>query len=197
MMTTMEETNPANANPEPGGVGSQSLPWIHFKATLLVVAEFIALQLVAIGMTTGIYSLIPFLDAGFERNFNHWMRAFQILSPTLTISGGAAIVLSSYIFHKIAQEAQQRAAQAEKHAAETEKRAAETEKRAAEERKLIAEERRRIAEEERRIAEEEKRAAEERAARAEADIGELRTELAELRAQLAERPPRRRRRSLR
>ena len=133
-------------DPGSGDVGPKSLPLLHFKATLLIVSEFIALQLVAGGITTGIYSLIPLLDAGYERHFDHWMRAFQILSPTLTISGGAAIVLSSYIFHKMAQEAQHRAAEAEKRVAEERTRAAVAEDRAASAETAISELRAELAE---------------------------------------------------
>ena len=99
------------ANSPPRSPGTESLLWVHAKATLVVVLEFIALQLVAVGLATGIYSLIPLLDLGFNRGFDDWMRAFQILSPTLSISGGAAIVLSSYFFHKLAREADQRTAE--------------------------------------------------------------------------------------
>ena len=114
-MTTNRETRDATAGatPQSGRPGTEPLLWTHAKATLVVVLEFTALQLVAVGLSTGIYSLIPLLDLDFERRFDDWMRAFQILSPTLSISGGAAIVLSSYFFHKLAREADQRANKAE------------------------------------------------------------------------------------
>ena len=111
---TRDETDRANSPPR--SPGTEPLMWAHAKATLVVVLEFIALQLVAVGLATGIYSLIPLLDFEFNRGFNDWMRAFQILSPTLSISGGAAIVLSSYFFHKLAREADQRAAEANQRA---------------------------------------------------------------------------------
>ena len=119
---TRDETDRANSPPR--SPGTEPLMWAHAKATLVVVLEFIALQLVAVGLATGIYSLIPLLDFEFNRGFNDWMRAFQILSPTLSISGGAAIVLSSYFFHKLAREADQRAAEANQQAAEANQRAA-------------------------------------------------------------------------
>ena len=125
-MTTNPEARDeiAGANPPPSASGTESLVWVHTKATLVVVLEFIALQVVAVGLATGIYSLIPLLDLEFNRGFDDWMRAFQILSPTLSISGGAAIVLSSYFFHKLAREADQRAAEANQQAAEANQRAA-------------------------------------------------------------------------
>ncbi len=122
--STKANGSPAVANSPPRNAGSESLIWVHVKATLVVLLEFIALQLVAVGLASGIYSLIPLLDLDFQRGFDDWMRAFQILSPTLSISGGAAIVLSSYFFHKLAREADQRAAEANHQAAEANQRAA-------------------------------------------------------------------------
>ena len=129
--STKANGSPAVANPPPNNTGSESLIWVHVKATLVVLLEFIALQLVAVGLASGIYSLIPLLDLDFQRGFDDWMRAFQILSPTLSISGGAAIVLSSYFFHKLAREADQRAAEANQQAAEANQQAAEANQRAA------------------------------------------------------------------
>ena len=129
--STQTNVSPAAANPPSNNAGSESLIWVHVKATLVVLLEFIALQLVAVGLASGIYSLIPLLDWDFERGFDDWMRAFQILSPTLSISGGAAIVLSSYFFHKLAREADQRAAEANQQAAEANQQAAEAHQRAA------------------------------------------------------------------
>ena len=122
--TTKANGSPVVDNPPPNNTGSDSLIWVHVKATLVVLLEFIALQLVAVGLASGIYSLIPLLDLDFQRGFDDWMRAFQILSPTLSISGGAAIVLSSYFFHKLAREADQRAAEANQQAEEANQRAA-------------------------------------------------------------------------
>lgn len=140
-MTTNAETGDetAGAKRRPGYSGSESLIWVHVKATLVVVLEFIALQLVAVGLTSGIYSLIPLLDSEFKRGFDDWMRAFQILSPTLSISGGAAIVLSSYFFHKQAREADQRAAEANHRAAVAEAAVAELRAEVAELRAELAE----------------------------------------------------------
>ena len=129
--STQTNVSPAVANPPSNNAGSESLIWVHVKATLVVLLEFIALQLVAVGLASGIYSLIPLLDWDFQRGFDDWMRAFQILSPTLSISGGAAIVLSSYFFHKLAREADQRAAEAHQQAAEANQQVAEAKQRAA------------------------------------------------------------------
>ena len=168
---TKANGSPAVAHPPPSNTGSESLIWVHVKATVVVLLEFIALQLVAVGLASGIYSLIPLLDPEFQRGFDDWMRAFQILSPTLSISGGAAIVLSSYFFHKLAREADQRAVEANRQAVEANQQAVEANQQAAE--------------------------ANQRAAVAEAAIEQLEAELAELRSERADRPARRRRRALR
>ena len=91
----------------PPGFG---LLWSHIVAALLV--EFSLLQAVAMGLTTVVYLIAPELDAKVQPGFAEWIRVFQIVSPTLTLSGGAAIVISSYIYAKKAQEYYDVAAQA-------------------------------------------------------------------------------------
>ena len=86
-----------------GSGGLASLVGWHAAVTLLLVTEFILLQAVAVGITTVVYSLIPALDAGAQPSFDDWRRLFQVVSPTLTISGGAGIVLSSILFARQAQ----------------------------------------------------------------------------------------------
>ena len=160
--------------------------------------EFTALQLVAVGLSTGIYSLIPLLDLDFARTFDDWMGAFQILSPTLSISGGAAIVLSSYFFHKLAREADQRADAANQDAAEAKQHAAVAIQNAAEAKQRADQaERERAAERELRLA------AEQREASLAATLATVQSDLAEMKArqeaqaEQARVPSRRRRRSLR
>lgn len=101
----------------------QGLLWSHIAATLLTAAEFILLQAIAIGLTTGVYLMAPVLDAGADPKFADWIRVFQIVSPTITITGGAAIVISSYIYAKKAQEYYDFAAQAAERAAQSDARA--------------------------------------------------------------------------
>lgn len=109
--------------------GLASLVVTHVSITLLIIVEFILLQAVAVGVTTVVYSLIPALDAGARPSFDDWRRIFQVVGPTVTVSGGAGIVLSSIIFHWQAQKERQRAeairleAQAEVHTAREEARA--------------------------------------------------------------------------
>ena len=93
----------------PNGGGLASLVVTHVSITLLIIVEFILLQAVAVGVTTVVYSLIPALDAGARPSFDDWRRIFQVVGPTVTVSGGAGIVLSSIIFHWQAQKERQRA----------------------------------------------------------------------------------------
>lgn len=93
----------------PNGGGLASLVVTHVGITLLIIVEFVLLQAVAVGVTTVIYSLIPALDVSARPSFEDWRRIFQVVGPTVTVSGGAGIVLSSIIFHWQAQKERQRA----------------------------------------------------------------------------------------
>ena len=63
----------------------------------VVLLELALLQLFAIGATTGIYHLAPQLDVGSPRGFRDWLTILQVVSATLTLPGGAAIVLSIWL----------------------------------------------------------------------------------------------------
>ena len=103
-----------------------SLVGWHVAVTLLLVTEFILLQAVAVGITTVIYSLIPTLGTSAQQSFEDWRKVFQVVSPTVTISGGVGIVLSSILFARQAQVERQNAeaARAEVQAAQEEARVA-------------------------------------------------------------------------
>lgn len=111
----------ARSSSAPQGVGLASLTLWLSVITLLLMVEFILLQAVAVGITTVVYSLIPTLEAGAQPNFDDWRRVFQVVSPTVTVSGGAGIVLSSILFARQAQIERQNAeaARAEAEAART------------------------------------------------------------------------------
>ena len=126
------------------------------------------MQVIAILITTALYSQAPLIDPDIKPDANHWMRIFQITSPTMTPSGGVAIVLSSYVLTIPLRE----------HVRRERARADEAEARAAK-------------------AEQQRNEAAERAAATEAALASLQNGVAELKALLAERPARRRRRSLR
>lgn len=112
----MAEHNSANAN-RPAAAehrgGSVKLLAVHFAIVLLVVVDFIMFQAAAAGATAAIYYTVPALDSGIVRGESSWtwIRIFQIVSPTITLPGGAVAVLSSYFFARRAQqvEAQARA----------------------------------------------------------------------------------------
>ena len=157
-----------DTEPRPEGLRPWALFRIHALADSLVVAEFLLMQVIAILITTALYWQAPLIDPDIKRDVNHWMRIFQITSPTMTLSGGVAIVLSSYVLTIPLRE------QARRERA----RANEAEARAAK-------------------AEQERIEATERAAATEAALASLQNEVAELKALLAERPARRRRRNLR
>ena len=128
---------------------------------LLTAAEFVLLQAIAIGLTTVVYLMAPALDAGVQPSFAEWLKVFQIVSPTITVTAGAPIVISSYIYAKKAQEAYDFAAQAAERAAQSDARAAQDRERAAQDRERAAQDR-------------------ERAAQAEAEIARLTARLAQL-----------------
>ena len=115
-MTTSEK--PRRLTP-PG----RGLLWSHIAATLLTAAEFSLLQAIAIGLTTVVYLMAPVLDASVQPGFAEWVKVFQIVSPTITVTAGAPIVISSYIYAKKAQEAYDFAAQERKRAMEERERA--------------------------------------------------------------------------
>ena len=133
------------------------------------------MQVIAILITTALYSQAPLIDPDIKRDANHWMRIFQITSPTMTLSGGVAIVLSSYVLTIPLRE----------HVRQERARADEAEARAAK------------AEQERDEAQQQRNEAAERVAATETALVSLQNDVAELKAMLAERPARRRRRSLR
>ena len=178
-MATQPKSSDAELPSE--GLTVWALIRIHALAASLVVIEFLLMQVIAILITTAVHWQLPLVEPGIEPNVNHWVRIFQITSPTMTLSGGVAIVLSSYIFTlPLRQEVQRERSRAD--AAEKALEEAMSQLRA-------------NAEERAARAEQERAAAEQRAAVAEAAIGELRAELAELRAELAVRSPARRRRT--
>ena len=122
-MTTSEK--PRRLTP-PG----RGLLWSHIAATLLTAAEFSLLQAIAIGLTTVVYLMAPVLDASVQPGFAEWVKVFQIVSPTITVTAGAPIVISSYIYAKKAQEAYDFAARAAERANQSDARANQSDARA-------------------------------------------------------------------
>ena len=135
--------------------GDGKLLAVHFATVVLVVVDFVMFQAAAAGVTAGIYYTVPALDAGIMRGESSWtwIRIFQIVSPTITLPGGAATMLSSYFLARRAQEEARRAQQAETRVQEEAQRAQQAETR-------IQEESRRAEEAEIRIQEAARRAEE-------------------------------------
>ena len=109
---------------------NRGLLWSHIAATLLTASEFSLLQAIAIGLTTVVYLMAPMLDASVQPGFAEWLKVFQIVSPTITVTAGAPIVISSYIYAKKAQEAYDFAAQAAERANQSDARANQSDARA-------------------------------------------------------------------
>ena len=86
--------------------GGGKLLAVHFATVLLVVVDFIMFQAAAAGTTAAIYYAVPALDSGIVRGESSWIwiRIFQIVSPTITLPGGAATVLSSYFLARRVQQ---------------------------------------------------------------------------------------------
>lgn len=96
----------------PQGLGAPgTLILTHFAITLLYLIDFLIFQVAAAGATLAIYAAIPALHIGVspEDPAWSWIRIFQIVSPAITLPGGVATVLSSYIFARRVQEETRRA----------------------------------------------------------------------------------------
>ena len=87
----------------------------HLAASLIAAADFVLFQAIAVGLTIAVYFAIPLLDSSISQNSVNWnwIRIFQIISPTITVSGGAVTVLTSYFFAKRVQEAERQQQEAE------------------------------------------------------------------------------------
>ena len=91
--------------------------WSSVAILLVVlVVELVLLQALALAVATGIYHLVPLLDVGQPKGFDSWLSLFQVVSPSLTLPGGAAIVLSTWLLARRAQRAEQMQRAAERRA---------------------------------------------------------------------------------
>lgn len=106
--------------------------WSSVAILLVVlVVELALLQALALAVATGIYHLVPLLDVGQPKGFASWLSLFQVVSPSLTLPGGAAIVLSTWLLARRAQRAEQMQRAAERRADAAEANAAAVRERAA------------------------------------------------------------------
>ncbi len=110
----------------------------HLSASLIAAADFALFQATAVGLTIAVYFAIPLLDSSISQNSVNWnwIRIFQIISPTITVSGGAVTVLTSYFFAKRAQEAERQQQEAEQQRQEEARLRSEAEHRQQEEARL-------------------------------------------------------------
>ena len=128
----------------------------HLGASLIAVVDFVLFQATAIGLTIAVYFAIPLLDSSINQNSVNWnwIKIFQIISPTITVSGGAVTVLTSYFFAKRAQEAERQQQEAEQRRQEEARLRSEAERQQQEEARLRQEEARLRSEAERQQQEE-------------------------------------------
>ena len=97
-------------------MGRGSMFLVHFAAALLAVVDFILFHVAAVALTLAIYFTIPILDDAISRGSPdwRWLSIFQIVSPTVTISGGAVTVLSTYFYARRIQEMEKKNQEAER-----------------------------------------------------------------------------------
>ena len=86
-----------------GWEGVAILVWV-------IVVELVLLQAIAVAAATGIYHLAPLLEVGQPQDFDDWLDIFQAVTPMLTLPGGAAIVLSTWLLTRRAQRVERQAA---------------------------------------------------------------------------------------
>ena len=154
----------------------------------VVLVELALLQLFAIAATTGIYHLAPQLDVGTPRGFRDWLTILQVVSATLTLPGGAAIVLSTWLASRWARNADQERVDAQQRADAQQQRADTQQQRAD-----TAEQRFDAFQQEAKKWHDEAVAARASADSAQSRISDLESQIATLQAAVEQRPRHRRR----
>ena len=95
--------------------GRRPLLLIHFAAALMAVVDFMVFHIAAVGLAIAIYLGVPLLDDAITKpaaDWN-WLALFKIVSPTVTVPGGAVTVLSTYFYARRVQEIEKEKQQAE------------------------------------------------------------------------------------
>ena len=66
----------------------------------------VVFHVAAVGLTLAIYFGIPLLDGSISRDSQNWnwLAILRIISPTVTLPGGAVTVLSTYFYARRMQE---------------------------------------------------------------------------------------------
>ncbi len=102
--------------------GYRPLLLVHFAATVMAVVDFMVFHAAAVGLATAIYYGVPVADDAISRNSADWdwLGIFKIVSPTVTLPGGAVTVLSTYFYARRIQEVEKEKQAAEARAATAE-----------------------------------------------------------------------------
>ena len=102
--------------------GYRPLLLIHFAATVMAVVDFMVFHVAAVGLAIAIYYGVPLVDDAISRNNGDWgwLGIFKIVSPTVTLPGGAVTVLSTYFYARRIQEMEKEKQAAEARAATAE-----------------------------------------------------------------------------
>ena len=102
--------------------GYRPLLLVHFAATVMAVVDFMVFHAAAVGLATAIYYGVPVADDAISRNSSDWdwLGIFKIVSPTVTLPGGAVTVLSTYFYARRIQEVEKEKQAAEARAATAE-----------------------------------------------------------------------------
>lgn len=102
--------------------GYRPLLIVHFAATVMAVVDFMVFHAAAVGLAIAIYYGVPLIDDAISRNNGDWdwLGIFKIVSPTVTLPGGAVTVLSTYFYARRIQEMEKEKQAAEARAATAE-----------------------------------------------------------------------------
>ena len=88
----------------------------------MAVVDFMVFHAAAVGLAIAIYYGVPLVDDAISRNNGDWdwLGIFKIVSPTVTLPGGAVTVLSTYFYARRIQEMEKEKQAAEVRAATAE-----------------------------------------------------------------------------
>jgi type VI protein secretion system component VasK len=95
--------------------GYRPLLIVHFAAAIMAVVDFMVFHAAAVGLAIAIYYGVPLVDDAISRNNGDWdwLGIFKIVSPTVTLPGGAVTVLSTYFYARRIQEMEKEKQEAE------------------------------------------------------------------------------------
>ena len=96
--------------------GRRPLLLIHFAAALMAMVDFMVFHIAAVGLTIAIYFGVPLIGDAINQDVAdwNWLGIFKIVSPTVTLPGGAVTVLSTYFYARRIQEIEKEKQEVEK-----------------------------------------------------------------------------------